>query len=355
MRSKAIFLSAIGVIFLAVALGWFLTAMEKSNLKGIAYIATEGGHIVKLDLATKKIKRIKITEAGSEMEGMIAGGAMGEVKKSGGMHGVALSSHKEKLYVGLLNGNLVTYDLATEKKSEPIEVGKKFCGAQWGPDGYLYLNDMADGNVYVWDAKANKLVEKIPVSKALCGIQWSKDGKYAYISDMVLGIVTVMDWPNKKIIKKIEVGTFIHQIKMTPDGQELWVAAPNEFKDLQPYSVAGKGPSEVVVIDTATNEIKERISMGDRYSHDVEFSPDGKYALVTARTYKDDSTLLVYDVQKREKSEETSLCKSCHEMNDVKLTVAESPNLCGITVDWEPKPETAKEKAKPAVTPVPGC
>ncbi|MBI4455530.1 MAG: hypothetical protein HY644_06485 [Acidobacteria bacterium] len=324
-------------------------AMEKPNLKGIAYVATEGGHIVAIDLATKKIRRIPITEAGSEMEGMVAGGTMGDVKKGGGMHGVALSPDKNKLYVGLLNGNLVAYDFATAKKSEPIKVGQKFCDLQWGPDGNLYLNDMADGNVYVWDAKVNKLVEKIPVSKALCGIQWSKDGKFAYISDMVLGIVQVMDWPNKKILKKIEIGPFIHQIHLTPDGKELWVAAANEFKDLKPHSVADKGPSEVVIIDTATNEVKDRITMGHTYAHDIDFSPDGKYALISARTYENDSALLIYDAIKREKFEANSLCIDCHQANEVRLTVANSPNLCGLTIDWEPKAIAAQPKAAPVV------
>jgi DNA-binding beta-propeller fold protein YncE len=347
MKSKAIFGGTLTVFWLLVILGWSLSAKEKPNLKGIAYIATEGGHIVRLDLATKKIKRIKITEAGSEMEGVIAGGTMEKVKKGGGTHGAVLSADREKLYVGLLNGTLVTYEFATKKKSEPIKVGQKFCDLQWGPKkGYLYINDMADGNIYVWDTRTNTLVEKIPVSKSLCGIQWSKDSKYVYLSDMVLGVVQVMDWSSKEIVKKIPVGTFIHQLQITPDSKELWVGAPNEFKEGKPYSVAGKGPSEVVIIDTTTNKIKDRITMTDRYVHDIEFSPDGKYALLNARTYRDDSVLLIYDTLKREKLDEISLCKNCHEMNDVELTVAPSPNLCGLDVDWEPKPQKAKPQPR---------
>lgn len=357
MRRKARFWTVIGATLSVLALCWSLAAMEKPDLKGIAYIATEGGHVVRFNLANKEIKRLKITQAGSEMEGKIAGQAMGSVEKGGGMHEVALSPDKKKLYVGLLNGRMVTYDFATGKVSHPIPVGKKFCGMEWNSDGYLYLGDMADGSLYAWDPRANQMANKIPVSKAICGIQWSKDGKYAYLSDMVLGTVEVLDWSSKKIVKKIKIGTFVHQVHLTPDGRELWVTAPNEFKDLKPYSVAGKGPSEVVILDTATHEIKGRISMGNRYPHDIEFSPDGKYALVTARAYTDDSVLLVYDARKREKLEESSLCRSCHQMNDAKMTVAKSPNLCGITVDWSPKPAGGGKaaRAKSSVQPVPGC
>jgi len=335
-----------GLSLVLLGVGWLLAAAELPGLRGIVYIATEGGHIVKLDLATRKIKRIKISKPGSEMEGVIAGKTMEEVKKGGGIHGAALSPAKDKLYVGLLNGEIIVYDLKTKKKSKPLKVGKKFCDVNWGPDGHLYFNDMADGSVYAWDTKANKLVERIPVSKSLCGLQWSRDGRYAYFSDMVLGLVEVMDWSTKKIIKEIKVGTFIHQIHLSPDGRELWVGAPNEFKEGKPYSVAGKGPSEVVIIDTSKNEIKDRIVMEDRFVHDIDFSPDGKYALLSARTYRDDSVLMIYDAKLRKKLEEISLCKNCHEMNDVELTVAPSPNLCGITVDWEPKPITAKEKPR---------
>lgn len=357
MRRETRFWAVMGATLFVLALCWSLAAMEKPDLKGIAYIATEGGHVVKFNLANKEIKRLKITQAGSEMEGVIAGQAMGSVEKGGGMHGVALSPDKKKLYVGLLNGRMVTYDFATEKLSDPMLVGKKVCGMEWSSDGYLYLGDMADGSLYAWDTKANRLANKIPVSKAICGIQWSKDGKYAYLSDMVLGTVEVMDWSSKKIIKKIPIGTFIHQVRMTPDGRELWVTAPNEFKDLKPYSVAGKGPSEVVILDTATNGIKGRIAVGDRYPHDIEFSPDGRYALVTARAYTDDSVLLVYDVRKKERLEENSLCKGCHQMTDAKMTAGKSPNLCGIAVDWSPKrAEGGKAaRAKSSVQPVPGC
>src|SRR5512143_4342506 len=67
-----------------------------------AYIAGHGGHLAILNMKTMKAPtdvekdRIVLSEAGSEMEGKIAGMSFEEVKKSGGSHGQALVSEKGK-------------------------------------------------------------------------------------------------------------------------------------------------------------------------------------------------------------------------------------------------------------------
>ena len=66
-----------------------------TGLKGTVYIAGHGGHLAIVDLATLKEPtdiekdRIVLTEAGSEMEGKIAGMDFEAVKKAGGSHGSA--------------------------------------------------------------------------------------------------------------------------------------------------------------------------------------------------------------------------------------------------------------------------
>ncbi len=200
--SVALVLGIIAVGVLAVA-GYRVEAA--AGLKGTAYVAGHGGHLSIVDLATLKAPvdvdkdRVVITEAGSEMEGKVAGMDMEEAKKGGGSHGSAFIDGK--LYVGLLNGKVVIYDTKTGKKSAPIDVGKKFCDAALGPDGNIYFEDMADGNVYVWDPAKRKTVDKMPVGKAVCGIAWTKARDKAYVADMVQGIVFVIDWKTKKTIK----------------------------------------------------------------------------------------------------------------------------------------------------------
>lgn len=311
---------------------------------GIAYIAGHGGHIAIIDLRTMKSPtdiekdRIVLSEAGSEMEGKIAGMSFEQVKKSGGSHGQTLMMEggQKVLVAGTLSGNVYKVNLATGKKDGPFKVGEKFCGAITGPDGNVYFEDMADGNVYVWDAKTLKTVDKMPVGHAICGIQWTKNHDKAYITDMPAGIVYVYDWKTKKKIKEItspEGMTFIHQTRMTPDGKYLWVSAPNEF---DPGLKPGTHKSQIIIIDTAKDVIAKRINLPDDVRpHDFAFTKDGKYALISSRTYSDDSMLDVMNTKNYDIVEKVSLCKSCHQPNGIEVKIDKgSPLLCGIAVDW---------------------
>jgi DNA-binding beta-propeller fold protein YncE len=283
--------------------------------------------------------RIVLTEAGSEMEGKIAGMSFEEVKKAGGTHGQSIVKEKgQKVMVaGTLNGDVYKINLATGKKEGPFKVGEKFCGAIVGPDGKVYFEDMADGNIYVWDSKKLKTVDKMPVGKALCGIQWTHDQKKAYITDMPLGVVYVYDWKKKKELKKISSPemTFIHQARMTPDGKYLWVSAPNEF---DPGLKPGTHKSQVIVISTKTDSIVKRIVLPDNIRpHDFAFTADGKYGFLSSRTYGDDSTLNVVDMKTDNIVESVSACKDCHQAYGITVRIDKgSPLLCGIEIDWHP-------------------
>ncbi|MGO9013924.1 MAG: cytochrome D1 domain-containing protein [Dissulfurispiraceae bacterium] len=318
---------------------------ESVTFNGIAYIAGHGGHIAIIDMRTMKSPtdiekdRIVLTEAGSEMEGKIAGMSFEEVKKAGGTHGQALVTDKGKkiMIAGTLDGNVYKIDMATGKKEGPFKVGEKFCGTILGPDGNIYFEDMADGNVYVWNAKKLKTVDKMPVGKAVCGIQWTKNHNKAYITDMPTGVVYVYNWKTKKEIKQISSPemTFIHQTRMTPDGKYLWVSAPNEY---DPGLKPGTHKSQIIVIDTKKDKIIKRIVLPDNIRpHDFAFTKDGKYALLASRTYGDDSKLVVMDLRNADIVREVSACASCHKAAGVEVKIDKgSPLLCGLEVDWHP-------------------
>jgi len=322
-----------------------VTAAKIPTFNAVAYIAGHGGHLAVIDLRTMKPPtdmekgRIVLTEAGSEMEGKIAGMSFEEVKKAGGSHGQALTKVKGKkvLIAGTLGGNVYKINVSTGKKEGPIQVGEKFCGAIVGPDGNIYLEDMANGNVYIFDPVKLKTVDKMPVGKALCGIQWTKNTKKAYITDMPVGIVYVYDWKTKKKIKEIASPemTFIHQARMTPDGKQLWVSAPNEF---DPGLKPGTHKSQVIIIDTTTDKIVKRIILPDNVRpHDFAFTKDGKYAFLSSRTYGDDSTLNIMDMKNYNLVGKVSACLECHKAAGVQVKVDKgSPLLCGIEVDWNP-------------------
>lgn len=320
-------------------------AAKPITFNAVAYIAGHGGHLAVIDMKTMKPPtdmekgRIVLTEAGGEMEGKIAGMSFEEVKKAGGTHGQALVKEKGKkvLVAGTLSGDVYKVDLNTGKKTGPYKVGEKFCGAIVGPDGKVYLEDMANGNVYIWDSEKLKTVDKMPVGKALCGIQWTKNAKKAYITDMPMGVVYVYDWTAKKKIKEISSPemTFIHQARMTPDGKHLWVSAPNEF---DPGLKPGTHKSQVIIVDTAKDEIVKRIILPDNVRpHDFAFTKDGKYAFLSSRTYGDDSTLNVVDMKNYAIVETVSACVGCHKEAGVTVKMDKgSPLLCGIEIDWSP-------------------
>jgi DNA-binding beta-propeller fold protein YncE len=323
-----------------IVLSCVLGVQAAPGLKGTVYIAGHGGHLAIVDLATLKEPtdvekdRIVLTEAGSEMEGKIAGMDFEQVKKGGGSHGSAIVGGK--LYAGLLNGKVIVVDTKTGKKEQTLEVGKKFCDAVVGPDGNIYFEDMSDGHVYVFDPKGMKTVDKLPVGKAVCGIAWTKNLKKAYVSDMPQGIVYVIDWKTKKTIKEIKdpAMTFIHQIRMAPDQKHLWVTAPNEF---------GPGLSErtqkpqIVVIDTKSDKVVDHIVLPDDINlHDVKFSPDGKTALISARTYGDDSLLVLMNAKTHKIEKKVSVCASCHKPAGITVAMDKgSPLLCGMAIDWK--------------------
>jgi DNA-binding beta-propeller fold protein YncE len=328
------------VMLASILLGVAGSARAAENLKGTVYVAGHGGHLAIVDLATLKSPtdsdkdRIVITEAGSEMEGKVAGMDFEEVKKGGGSHGSALVGGK--LYVGLLNGTVVKYDPKSGKKSKPVALGKKFCDAVVGPDGNIYFEDMADGNVYIFDPKGMKAVDKLPVGKAVCGIAWTKGIDKAYVSDMPTGIVYVVDWKTKKTIKEIKDPsmTFLHQVRMAPDKKTLWVAAANEYG---PGLAARTQKPQIVLIDTDTDAIVDKIVLPDDVNvHDVKFSPSGKTALITARTYGEDSVLALMDAKTHQIQKRVSLCAGCHNDAGVKVTIDKgSPLLCGMAVNWK--------------------
>jgi DNA-binding beta-propeller fold protein YncE len=340
-KSIVIGMVVLAVFALVVGIMGKTSVEAADGLQGTAYVAGHGGHLAIINLATLQPPtdiekdRIVITEAGSEMEGKIAGMDFAAVKKAGGSHGSTIIG--KTLYVGLLNGNVVTYDITTGKKSAPMQVGKKFCDAVAGPDGNIYFEDMADGHVYVFDPKGLKTVDSMPVGAAVCGIGWTKNVDKAYVSDMPQGKVFVIDWKTKKTIKEITDPdmTFLHQLSMTNDGKQVWVTAANEF---DPGLKPGTHHPYLIVIDTKTDKIVDRIQLPDTIrTHDVKFSPDGKTALITGRDYVNkDGVLALMDVKTHKIEKTVSLCTSCHKPNGVQVTIDDgAPLLCGLAIDWK--------------------
>ncbi len=293
--------------------------------KGVAYIQTHGGHVALVDLVTGKVARIP---HGKDSDAL------------------TLSKDGKTLYVFSLDGYAKEIDLETGKQTDWIKLGKKHCGSNIAPDGTVWVSDMADGHVYVYDPKTHKLLDSFPVSKSICGITFSKDGKKAYISDMPGGFISIVDVKTKKVIGKIEgVGNFIHRARLNPQGTEIWQSEGNELKGGKPYGVgyaeAGGAPGGVVVVDAKTGKVKDFIITGGN-PHDVDFTPDGRFALAAVRQVpeQDDSGIVVIDTKTKRVVKVYSACKKCHGALGVVIPEEKDggrPFLCGIDIDWNRK------------------
>ncbi len=329
-------------------------------LIGTAYVAGEGGHVAVIDLEafTKEAstyipKRVKPKglKGGSETAGKLAGMDIGEMtgegmpEKQGGTHGAALLPDGETLVVGTLGGQVYEVNLKTKKTTGPVDVGIKFCDAMLGPDGKVYLEDMADGNVYIYDPETDTTADIIPTGdnnegiSSVCGIDWLDDGTML-ITDMPSGTVYHID-AEGNVLGSVNVGTFIHQATLTPDKKEYWVSAPDEFNvpvngldgwSINPEASGGHKPG-ISIVDPATMTEITRIETPNLYAHDIEFTPDGKYALISARDYTDGGWLVIMDAKSHEVVCQGEVCKSCHEDSGIDVEPG-SVKLCGTEVDW---------------------
>jgi len=312
------------LFFAVMAIGVYgADCADMPNLKGIAYIQGHGGHVAVVDLATGELARYTHGKPSDTLQ---------------------LSTDYKTLYVFSLDGYAKEISIDSGKQSEWTKLGKKHCGSAIAPDGLVWVSDMDDGHVYVYDPKTKKLADSFPVSKSICGINFSKDGKTAYISDMPGGFVNVVDVKTKKVTSKVQkVGDFIHRARFKPGTTELWQSDGAELRDGKPVGVGyseGKAvPGSVSIIDTNTSKVIDKIVIGGN-PHDVDFTPDGKYALVSTRQVPEqiDSSLVVVDTNSKRVLGMYPACKACHysiNFEVPKKTDDGRPYLCAVQVDWK--------------------
>ena len=108
----------------------------------------------------------------------------------------------------------------------------------------------------------------------------SKDHKRLYSSNMVgNGTVTVFDFKTGQKITDIKTGSETEGVGVTPDGRWVWAGNREE--------------NTVSIIDTTSLEVV-KILPSEGFPYRVEFTPNGKYALVPHAV---SGTLMVGDVK----------------------------------------------------------
>lgn len=101
-------------------------------------------------------------------------------------------------------------------------------------------------------------------------IAGASDQKKIYTANIASDSVTAFEFQNVppagSRITHIPVGKQPEAIDLSPDGKEVWVGLNVD--------------NAVDIVDTATNKVKERVTLGDR-PYRVRFTPDGKQVAAT--------------------------------------------------------------------------
>jgi YVTN family beta-propeller protein len=127
----------------------------------------------------------------------------------------------------------------------------------------------------------SKLLAVVPLDGR--GDDWvlGPDGRRIFVAMPEVNRVAVVDTTTWKVVANVPGGVRPNRLALSPDGRRLWVAG----------GAAGQEDSGVTVIDTQQNQVVARIRTG-RGRHDLTFSDDGQYALVSN---SDEGTVSVLD------------------------------------------------------------
>jgi YVTN family beta-propeller protein len=165
--------------------------------------------------------------------------------------------------------NMVVVDLAGRKVTGNVDFGhgvRPHC-PMFGPkNGLLYVTTELDETVSIIDPKTLKIVGTIPTGQRESHmLAITPDGRYGYTANVGPGTVSVLDMEKKKTLKIIPISGPTQRISVSIDGKLAFTS--------------DRTKPDLVVIDTATNEIKKRVTMPGR-GYGSAPTPDGKYLVI---------------------------------------------------------------------------
>lgn len=137
-----------------------------------------------------------------------------------------------------------------------------------GPPWEAYVANLGSNTVSVIDTATNRVVDTIPVCSFPLNIAITPDATKAYVVCIGSGDVDVISTATNTVISTIALGsdTSPQRIAITPDGSKAYTA--------------NLGTADVSVIDTATNTVLATIPTGVQPRW-VTITPDGRTAYVT--------------------------------------------------------------------------
>ena len=160
-------------------------------------------------------------------------------------------------------------DVAKHEIIQTLDYGhgvRPHCAVYNQATNLLYVTTEIDNSVSIIDPVALKIVGSIPTGEPESHmLAVTKDGKRGYTANVSTGTVSVLDLEGRKLVTTIPVSGKTQRISLSVD--DRWVFTSDQTKP------------QLVVIDTKTNEVANRIDIPD-FGYGTAPTPDGKSLLV---------------------------------------------------------------------------
>lgn len=148
----------------------------------------------------------------------------------------------------------------------------------------LYCSNMRDGSVSAFDFQSGRKIADVKTGKECEGVGVTPDGRWVWAGNRAEDSISIIDTKTLQVVKHLASPGFPYRVQFTPDGKYALVPHANA--------------SSLVMADVATQTIAKSIPLGltkvEKPSTAGVFPhPDNRHAFVTVRN---DNSMLVLDL-----------------------------------------------------------
>jgi DNA-binding beta-propeller fold protein YncE len=148
----------------------------------------------------------------------------------------------------------------------------------------LYCSNMGGGSVSVFDFATGAKLKDIPTGSECEGVGVTPDGRWVWAGNRAEDTISIIDTDSLRVVKRLESPGFPYRVQFSPDGKYALI----------PHAKA----SSLVLCDVAGQSIARSIPLGmtkvgQPSTAGVFPHPGGRYAFVTVRN---DDSMLVLDL-----------------------------------------------------------